>query len=66
MRLSSGPTHQSISGRCWTRAYFRDGSIATELSFCIDVEFASDSDRRARSPFGSFVPEAVHGWRPHG
>jgi len=29
MRLSSSPTHQSISGRCWTRAYFRDGSIAS-------------------------------------
>src|SRR5207247_2960436 len=28
MRLSSSPTHQSISGRCWTRAYFRDGSKA--------------------------------------
>src|SRR6266446_9137625 len=28
MRLSSSPTHQSISGRCWTRAYFRDGSNA--------------------------------------
>src|SRR5258705_10259401 len=22
---SSSPTHQSISGRCWTGAYFRDG-----------------------------------------
>src|SRR5206468_4781132 len=29
MRLSSSPTHQSISGPCWTRAYFRDGSIAS-------------------------------------
>src|SRR6266480_1871233 len=28
LRLSSSPTHQSISGRCWTRAYFRDGSKA--------------------------------------
>src|SRR5262249_54250065 len=28
MRLSSSPTHPSISGRCWTRAYFRDGSKA--------------------------------------
>jgi hypothetical protein len=26
MRLSSSPTHQSVSVRCWTRAYFRDGS----------------------------------------
>jgi hypothetical protein len=29
MRLSSSPTHQSISGRCWTRACFRDGSVAS-------------------------------------
>ena len=29
MRLSSSPTHQSISGRCWTRAYFRDGSFGS-------------------------------------
>src|SRR6267154_2451915 len=28
MRLSSSPTHQSISGRCRTRTYFRDGSKA--------------------------------------
>src|SRR6266487_252566 len=33
MRLSSSPTHQSISGRCWTRADFRDGSMLSKKSF---------------------------------
>jgi hypothetical protein len=28
--LCSSPTHQNISGRRWTRAYFRDGSFLTE------------------------------------
>jgi len=28
MRLSFSPTHQSISGRCWTRTILRDGSKA--------------------------------------
>jgi len=41
MRLISSPTHQSISGRCWTRAYFGDGSCVdgsglarTFFTFC--------------------------------
>src|SRR5258706_14637920 len=45
LRLSSSPTHQSISGRCWTRAYFRDGSNS-------EVELA-DADFR-------FTPEGRH------
>jgi hypothetical protein len=47
MRLSSSPTHQSISGRCWTRAYFRDGSFTTELGILRDVRFTSVSNRTA-------------------
>jgi hypothetical protein len=32
MRLSSCPTYQSILGRCWTRADFRNGSIGSILA----------------------------------
>jgi hypothetical protein len=60
MRLSSSPTHQSISGRCWTRAYFRDGSFTTELGILRGVRFTSVSNRTAdivagpvRAKFGS-------------
>src|SRR6266403_1448292 len=31
MRLNSSPTHQSISGPCWTRTSFRDGSKPEKL-----------------------------------
>jgi hypothetical protein len=40
MRLNSRPTHQSISGRCWTRAWFRDGSDSVVRQYWLDVRFA--------------------------
>src|SRR6266566_7670510 len=64
MRLSSSPTHQSISGRCWTRAYFRDGSIATEMGCPRYVRSTPDSDRTADiagGPFGARLGNACSG-----
>jgi hypothetical protein len=50
MRLSPCITHQIISGRSWTRAYFRDGSSSTELGCLRHVRFWPDSGRRANVP----------------
>src|SRR4029077_4402859 len=41
------PRHQTISGRCWTRANFRHGSIATEVGGPRYVWFTPGSDRGA-------------------
>src|SRR5882757_5048505 len=43
MRLSSSPTHQSISGRCWTRAIFRDGSKGDLTVWLRNVCFRHDN-----------------------
>src|SRR6266481_2667090 len=50
MRLSSSPRHQSISGRCWTRAYFRDGSNSEVRARNWAVRFALKN--RHRRPVG--------------
>src|SRR5258706_872444 len=49
MRLSSSPTHQSISGRCWTRAYFRGGSktVLTPLKWDVCITPAGSRHRSA-------------------
>src|SRR5712672_2152463 len=52
-RLSSSPTHQSISGRCWTRAYFRDGSFPDFVAVPNDVRFSN-------RPFGVKRFQTIH------
>jgi hypothetical protein len=46
------PRHQSISGRCWTRAYFRDGSIATFRPSAGDFRFTPINGHRETGPAG--------------
>src|SRR5713226_8720303 len=53
MRLSSSSTHQSISGRCWTRAYFRDGSFSDLGARNHDVRFSN-------RPFGVKRFQTIH------
>jgi len=50
MRLSSGSTHQSISGRCWTKGDFWSGSIVSFLARSLDVCWSPDSGGIADIP----------------
>ena len=64
MRLSSSPTHQSISGPCWTRAYFRDGSNCDMSAQTGHVRFTADYGSEARQGVGWREPcSFVNGWR---
>src|SRR5258708_4825009 len=50
MRLCFSTTHQSISGRCWTRVYFRDGSIASFWTSADDFRsYPGNGHRQRRS-----------------